>query len=1001
MTQEEKRLIQNKYEIVSKIKQGGFGIVYKGYDHVFEKPIAIKAIEPGLLREAKYIDLFLEEAKNAGKLSHNNIVHIYNLVRDENGQFFIIMEYVDGVDLGKILRVCKKKDLVIPQELSIFIIKEICKALEYAHNKRDLMTDKPLRLVHQDISPSNIMISLSGHVKLIDFGLAKIRLSSNNSNEIVLSGKLPYMAPEQVNSGYIDRRTDIFSLGTVFYEMLTGLRLYPLKDPQETIELIKKGKVDTSILDRNNVVQAVQQVLLKMLQKNPENRYHGANGVYLDLVECLMSSTHSVELSNELGNFVHQLFDVDGGGIDDDSVIIQESESAFDNARLETYPEKTVEIPPGDDEDRVASNKPGTFEIKEPEFQNHIFQQKKPKTVSLAKTIDVKKEDKARDIGTGDAAELFGELMDTSSMEPIEPVLEKNKDGDFDLPESFLESEIKLMPGEEDEAQLNEGAAVENGRKLQADDEPTVSSKVTEVDDVLTGETNKIFDIGEELQNIDVIHEQSRGIEQRAEHTQKIAATPTTPSIYSEEEGEDDLKTVIDVIRLSTKRHKKILTIGGASVLGALLLFLIFDIMLQLTSLGDGIYNRLFPPAIRIASIPTGAIVYIDNKSIPGKTPLSIPKISPGVHELRLAYTGFTPLIKSIHVPGKGEVKVTGEKARKGYDPYLFQFKSQIEINSEPSDATIYINQLLYPQKTPTTIEWEAGKPLSIELEQEGFQKISGFTLNTLEGIEEIEDRRLWSIHSEAEAEESRKYVVKGMFKKFFTISCIPSGATFYIDGSPNPAGRTDVSSTIALTMGQHEILFKKTGFNSRTIRVDVDKDGTETISVMLTRNVRFFAKDKNDPGDNEIGATIVKIIQNNRSYRRNDRTPCEISLPPVNLQVVLSKNGYNDARVNITAHDKDVVVRMEPSVSDVEVQVSDALTGLPLKDAQISYRPLNNDRVSEEYFGATNENGICVKTLAPGEYSFKVKKFGYFEKYSNLNTKTGNNKLEFKLIIQ
>ncbi len=240
MRQEEKRLIQNKYEIVSKIKQGGFGIVYKGYDHVFEKPVAIKAIEPSLLREAKYIDLFLEEAKNAGKLSHNNIVHIYNLVRDENGQFFIIMEYVDGVDLGKVLRICRKKNILIPQELSIFIVKEICKALEYAHNKRDLMTDKPLRLDHQDISPSNIMTSLSGHVKLIDFGLAKIRSSSNNSDEMVLSGKLPYMAPEQVNSGSIDRRSDIFSLGTVFYEMLTGTRLFPLNDPQETIELIKK-----------------------------------------------------------------------------------------------------------------------------------------------------------------------------------------------------------------------------------------------------------------------------------------------------------------------------------------------------------------------------------------------------------------------------------------------------------------------------------------------------------------------------------------------------------------------------------------------------------------------------------------------------------------------------------------------------------------------------------------------------------------------------------------
>ena len=169
----------------------------------------------------------------------------------------------------------------------------------------------------------------------------------------------------------------------------------------------------------------------------------------------------------------------------------------------------------------------------------------------------------------------------------------------------------------------------------------------------------------------------------------------------------------------------------------------------------------------------------------------------------------------------------------------------------------------------------------------------------------------------------------------------------------------------------------------------------------MLTRNVRFFAKDKDDPGNNEIGATIVKIIQNRTSYRRNDQTPCEISLPPVNLQVMLTKEGYKDALVNVSPRDKDVVVRMEPSILNVEIVVQDALTSLPLKDAQVSYRSLINDQSADVYFGATDENGKCVNKLAPGEYSFKVKKFGYFEKYAIINTKAGENKLEFKLIIQ
>jgi|GEM_PF-894659 len=990
MRQEEKRLIQNKYEIVSKIKQGGFGIVYKGYDHVFEKPVAIKAIEPTLLREAKYIDLFLEEAKNAGKLSHNNIVHIYNLVRDENGQFFIIMEYVDGVDLGKILRACKKQNILIPLELSIFIVKEICKALEYAHNKRDLMTDKPLRLVHQDISPSNIMASLSGHVKLIDFGLAKIRVSSGDSNEIVLSGKLPYMAPEQLNSGDIDRRTDIFSLGAVFYEMLVGTRLFPLKNPQETIELIKKSKIDTSLLGNNNVPQSVQQVLLKMLQKNPENRYHGANGVYLDLVECLMATTHSVELSDELGKFIRQLFDSDNGQMDDTAVATFETEPEIDDAKIISPLEEQTERP--EPEENVEKTfKPTPFDIKEPVFHQEILQdkEKEKEHVSFLKDEDDETKQQVDSVKTmvikpGDSAKPGAAVDEKVTIKSPEPFLEEDIDRKDDLPESFLESKIELILREDQNSDLSE--AFEEIQSQRTDIE-TTPTKIAEQDNEISAEINKIFDPGTAAKS------------SKTTNDKKSNLTQTVPSIYSDEEGEDDLKTVIDVIRLSTRRHKKLFTIVGVSIVSAIALFLIFDIMLQLTSFGDGIYNRLFPPAIRISSVPTGATVFIDNKPVTGKTPLSIPKISPGVHELKLTYAGFSPLIKSVHVPSKGDVKVTGEKIRKGYDPYLFQFKSQIDIDSDPAGATIYINQLLYPQKTPAMIEWEVGQPLSIELEQEGFQKLTGFKLNALEGIEEIEDRRLWSFNTSEG--ESKRYFIEGMFKKFITISCIPSAVNFYIDGSPNPSGRTDASSTIALTMGRHVIRFQKEGFNTRTVGLDVNKDGPETISVMLTRNVRFFAKDQNDPGNNEIGATIVKIIQNNRSYNRNDRTPCEISLPPVSLQVVLSKNGYKDARINVSPQDRDVVVKMEPSISEVEITVKDALTGLPLKDAQVSYRPLANDQVREVYFGATDESGTCTNRLAPGEYSFKVKKFGYFEKFSILNTNTGNNKLEVKLIIQ
>lgn len=989
MSEEKGRFIQNKYEIVSKIKQGGFGIVYYGYDHVFDKPVAIKAIEPSLLQEAKYVDSFLEEAKNAGKLSHNNIVHIYNLVRDDDGQFFIIMEYIHGVDLNKIIRQCRRKGIQIPQELSIFIIKEICKALEYAHNKRDLITDKPLKLVHLDISPSNIMVSFSGHIKLIDFGLAKIRFQNNRPREFVLSGKLPYMAPEQLNGGNVDRRTDIFSLGALFYEIMTGARAFPIHNPEQTVEMIKRAKIDESQLLKNNVPDQIQRILLKMSQKDPDERYHGANGVYLDLVEYLMTTAHSVELSEELGDFIRNLFDYDAA-VDSQSPPQFEPESQIDEqAEIKALAEELEKIKIVD-EPIIEVQEPG-IQADESDEIIDVSEGSSELVVEVKTDAGVPEAENAAEVTEVDSVEqpsLADELPEAYSQEKAgdDDLLSETDDAIWVESEAIADATITKL--DEDET-----------RDLQVNVSNHDSVQVAGASEGEIGFQDQIPELMSELEKLKVSSDAGKEKAPTSQESQKTIPHQIVPTIYSEEEGEDDLKTVIDVIRLSTKNKKAKFVKAGIAFASFIFLFFLIDIFFQITALGEGVYNRLFPPAIRISTVPAGATVYLDKKRISGTTPLSIPRIAPGVHELTLAYAGYNQLVKSVHVPSKGEVNISGEAARKGYDPYLFQFKSAIEITSDPPGATVYINNTPYLHKTPTTIEWEVGVPLSIEMEQEGFQKISGFTLNTLDGIEEIEDRRIWSFQK-IEGDEKR-YVVEGAFKRFITVTSIPSGVAFYIDNAPNPSGQTDVSSTIALSMGRHEISFRKEGFNSQRISTTVDKNGPESISVVLTRNVRFFATDKTDLGNNDIGATITKIIQNNRQYMRNNKTPCEISLPPIDLQVVLSKNGYKDAIVRVASRDKDIVVKMEPASIEAEIMVMDALTGLPMKDAQISYRSLTNEQTSEIYYGSTDEKGTCVNRISPGEYSFKVKKFGYFEKYAILNTHSGENKLEFRLIIQ
>ena len=175
MTKTKAKELEEKYRIVRKIKKGGFGIVYYGVHRKLNKPVAIKEISPTLLNEPKYLGMFQEEALNVAKLSHPNIVHIYDFLKTEDGHFFIIMEYIDGIDLAKILRHARKQASRIPYQLAVYIASEICKAVHYAHERHDPITNRNLNLVHQDISPSNIMISRLGEVKLIDFGIASVR----------------------------------------------------------------------------------------------------------------------------------------------------------------------------------------------------------------------------------------------------------------------------------------------------------------------------------------------------------------------------------------------------------------------------------------------------------------------------------------------------------------------------------------------------------------------------------------------------------------------------------------------------------------------------------------------------------------------------------------------------------------------------------------------------------------------------------------------------------
>ena len=235
-----------QYELLEQIAVGGMAEVFKGRvvaAEGFEKLVAIKRILPDLAEDERFVKMLLTEARIHSALSHRNIVQIHDLGISEDGEYFIVLEYVEGYDLRVIMEQIHAAGEIIPEALSLHIAAEIAQALNFAHELRG-PDGQALGLVHRDVTPSNILISFAGEVKLSDFGLAKRR----HDRSVVgsLKGNLAYMSPEQANQAQLDRRTDIFSLGAILFELLTGKRLREITDEVAGWNQVASGVVPSA-----------------------------------------------------------------------------------------------------------------------------------------------------------------------------------------------------------------------------------------------------------------------------------------------------------------------------------------------------------------------------------------------------------------------------------------------------------------------------------------------------------------------------------------------------------------------------------------------------------------------------------------------------------------------------------------------------------------------------------------------------------------------------------
>jgi serine/threonine protein kinase len=900
------KVLDEKYELVREIKRGGFGVVYYGRDRLFGKPVAIKAISPDLLGEAKYVDMFQAESLSVARLNHHNIVRLYDIRRTEDGQFYIIMEYIDGVDVGKLVSASRKGTINLPFHIGAHIIAQCCAGLDYAHARRDPETHQPLNIVHQDISPSNIMVNRLGEVKIIDFGLAGARRRSNaqrgRKREVLLQGKISYVAPEQLNGAKgIDRRSDIFAVGLVFYEILTGDRLFQKENTTEVVEMLEAGTWNFSQLSEKAVPEALQLIVQRAVQRHPESRYQTANQMYLDLMTYLAAQGEGADPATELGQLVQRLAPAEKFESEEQRVEETPTES-LRNLYKQTAPE------------------------------NGVHQNRVPPVEPTIETADV---------------ETIAEVIEieTVAEEPVQEPVEPKP--------NFTAAESR-----EQTYSSNPAAAAEETAEPRAD--------WREAGNTATSNEPPIQDV------------------------------PYYQVLEEDEEDEEEIRTIIDVIRISTRSHKKLIltTLGG--MVGAFLLFTILDTMNQWTGYGSGIYNLLFPPAIRIVSFPPNAQVSLDDKLMSQTTPLAIDKISPGVHKLMLSLPRFDPIVRSIQVPPKGKLVVEGESSPQEDQPYVFRFKTILELSSKPSGADVYLNGIKYTQTTPCRVVWEVGNPLQIEMDKPGLARLAGFTFNSLEGVESIEDRRLWRFQR---IEENREhYSVEGIFAKAITVTSTPANAEIYLDDSDRPVGVTGFTTRLLLTMGTHTISLQKKDFLPKTFTIQLDENSPAEYHETLSRVVKIFAKDAGSGRDNDIGATVLQLAYEKNNTRVRAITPCEFTLQPYRYTALLRKDGYKDLTLNIPASGVAVVARMERIQIGIEILVVDEATGEPVPDVQIRYRSLAaNGR--EMNSGDTDETGVSAKELAPGEYRFIARKAGYHEATKDFTvTPKGKNRVVFKI---
>jgi serine/threonine protein kinase len=295
-----------RYSVLRKIATGGMAEVYLARQEGaegFEKPVALKQILPHLAAEAKLVTMFLDEARLASRLAHPNIVQILDL-GVEGLVPFIAMEYVFGESLAQVRDRLAASGRRLPLEASLFVATNLCLALHHAHNFGGA---RPQPIIHRDVSPQNVLISFEGAVKLADFGVAKAKGASKTTTIGLIKGKVGYMSPEQISGEPVDARTDLFALGIVLYELVTGKPPFAGRSMRAILDSVMSQTPPAPSASSGDCPRELDALLLKALEKRPENRFQTA-AQFLAALEELQRKHGLIANTLTIGRLMEEAF---------------------------------------------------------------------------------------------------------------------------------------------------------------------------------------------------------------------------------------------------------------------------------------------------------------------------------------------------------------------------------------------------------------------------------------------------------------------------------------------------------------------------------------------------------------------------------------------------------------------------------------------------------------------------------------------------------------------